>query len=205
MSFKVHLNIRSSWKLNNLLANRQIQNAFKNAGVQIFATKFVGTKPRSFIGSFIRPIPTMSNRTELEKAVSNALKDEGTMIKPEFELVRKKERVFCREKKETFVAEIWGINIQKEYAAEAVQAVQRLVNSEYPPLGLRGVKFVETPKESDPVRMICITEQNSEHYQTAIWFVTTSTQQTSLLRKDWKPTLTSWALVKATQPSICAH
>ena len=134
--YEVHLKIRSSWRLANLLANIQIQNALKKAEIQIFATKFVGTKPRSFIGTFIGSVPTMSNRTEMERAVSVALKEEGTMIDPQFEVVRKKEKVFCREKREMFVSEVWGLHIQKEYAVEAVQAVQRLVNLDRPPLGL---------------------------------------------------------------------
>lgn len=43
-----------------------------------------------------------------------------------------------------------------------------MVGSDRPPLGLRGAKFVATPTESDPVRMLRITDQNSKHYQTAV-------------------------------------
>lgn len=92
----------------------------------------------------------MSNCTKLEKALAEAFKDEDDRA-----------RILVG-----FVAEVWRLNIQKEYAAEAVEAVDQLI-FDYPTLGPRGVKFVETPKESDPVRMIRITEQNFKHYQTA--------------------------------------
>ncbi|GFH52463.1 predicted protein [Chaetoceros tenuissimus] len=163
---EVHLKVRSSWRLDSMLANQQIANALEKARIKIFATKFSGTKPRAFIGNFIGPIPTMCNRTEIEKAVQAALLEDGTMIDPEFELVRNKERVYCPEQKMVYVAEVWGVNVQKEYSSEAFAAIQRMVLSDRPPLGLRGAKFVETQKESKPVKMMRIEVQNTIHYNT---------------------------------------
>ena len=166
--YEVHLQIRSSWKLSSLLANNQIKRALEKARIKIFATKFVGNKPRSFIGSFIGPIPTMSNPTEIEKALESTFQEDGTMVEPEFELVRKKMTVFDNGTKEMFVSEVWGVNVQKEYAREAFAAIQKLLNSDRPPLGLRNAKFVATSSETAQVKMICCTEQNTQHYQTTV-------------------------------------
>ena len=65
--YEVHLQIRSSWKLSSMLANKQIADAVKKAGIQIFATKFVGNKPRIFIGSFIGPCLTVLRLRKLLK------------------------------------------------------------------------------------------------------------------------------------------
>ncbi|GFH55420.1 predicted protein [Chaetoceros tenuissimus] len=124
--FEVQLQIRSSWKLSSMLANNQIKGALDKAGIKIFATIFVANKPRSFIGSFIGPIATMSNRNEVEKAIEYAFQEDGTMVEPEFELVRKKETVFDISTKEMFVSEVWGVNLQKEYVKEAFTAIQKL-------------------------------------------------------------------------------
>lgn len=53
---KVHLKVRSSWRLDSMLANQQIANALEKAHIKIFATKFVSSKPRVFIGNFIGQI-----------------------------------------------------------------------------------------------------------------------------------------------------
>ena len=110
----------------------------------------------------------MSNRTEIEKALESAFQEDGTMVEPEFELIRKKETVFDKGKKEMFVSEVWGINVQKEYTKEAFAATQKLLHSDRPPLGLRNAKFVATPTETTQVKMIRCTEQNTHHYQTAV-------------------------------------
>lgn len=49
---------------------------------------------------------------------------------------------------------------------EAVAALQRMMLSDRPPLGLRGGKFVESQKESQPVKMMHIEAQNTLHYNT---------------------------------------
>ena len=57
---EVHLKVRSSWRLDSMLANQQIANALEKAKIKIFATKFIGSKPRVFIGNFIGPVLTLS-------------------------------------------------------------------------------------------------------------------------------------------------